>query len=271
MPWEQAAAKNSDCSTSKVDELLRTLKKAEDIVNWVKEASNDQTRWKELREVYECFRCESDPNKTAKQFPQLFSKGKVSLTAQTILALYLAAKKDLPIAKKLLDKLNERDNQHARHLRRRGFKIRSIRQNGETFYKLSSIQIGMAAQHRKTGHLGNFESIKAKYQNRCATCGAEEGKPHWNPYYAESGEPVRLQKGHMNPHHPLDEGNVIPQCQFCNKLYRNWLVFDVNGRVIGVASWQFVVKSLKEKYLQDEPPTEFLTWLRSKLDKLEEK
>ena len=39
-----------------------------------------------------------------------------------------------------------------------------------------------------------------------ATCGSEEGKPH---KHWENTKTV-LQKGHMNPLMPLEEGNIIP-------------------------------------------------------------
>lgn len=46
---------------------------------------------------------------------------------------------------------------------------------------------------------------------------------------------VKLQKGHMNPSEPLAAGNIIPQCQICNRGDRNRWIYDKTGRVIEVA------------------------------------
>jgi len=85
----------------------------------------------------------------------------------------------------------------------------------------------------------NWEKIKKKYGNRCATCGSEEGKPniHW------PNSLTQLQKSHKDPNKPLTSENIIPQCQFCNRAYRNYWVFDDKGRVRKLANPSIIMKS----------------------------
>lgn len=77
----------------------------------------------------------------------------------------------------------------------------------------------------------DWESIKAQYNHRCATCGSKEGEPniHW------PNTITKLQKSHMDPHRGLVLGNIIPQCQKCNRADRNNWVYDERGRVIKLA------------------------------------
>ncbi len=82
----------------------------------------------------------------------------------------------------------------------------------------------------------NWEEIKIKYGHRCATCGSQEGEPHlrW------TATKTRLQQGHMDPNRPLGPGNIIPQCEKCNRADRNRWVYDDKGRVIKLADPMFV-------------------------------
>lgn len=92
----------------------------------------------------------------------------------------------------------------------------------------------------KKGHrlneLSNWDEIKQKYGYRCATCGSQENMPHlhW------SGTKTVLQKGHMDPNKPLELGNIIPQCEKCNRADKNRWVYDEKGRVIKLADANFV-------------------------------
>ena len=88
----------------------------------------------------------------------------------------------------------------------------------------------------------NFDQLKITYDNRCATCGSQEGKPH----FLDPSKRTSLQQGHMNPHKALTLENSIPQCQLCNQVYQDDYVFDVKGRVIAVASAKPVLKADKE-------------------------
>ena len=87
-----------------------------------------------------------------------------------------------------------------------------------------------------------FESLKRQYGYCCATCGSEEGKPHkhWK------NTKTVLQKGHMNPLKPLEEGNIIPQCEKCNRADRNYWIYDKKGRVIAIANEKVIDKCSTE-------------------------
>jgi len=84
--------------------------------------------------------------------------------------------------------------------------------------------------------------IKAQYSYRCATCGSREGEPHFH----WSGTKTILQKSHKDPNKPLKSGNIIPQCQKCNRADRNRWVYDEKGRVIKLADPMFVKNFNKE-------------------------
>ncbi|XOB46495.1 MAG: hypothetical protein ACKKMV_03525 [Candidatus Nealsonbacteria bacterium] len=92
----------------------------------------------------------------------------------------------------------------------------------------------------KKGHrlvdTSDWKKIKAMYSYRCATCGSREGEPHFH----WSGTKTKLQKSHKNPNKPLIAGNIIPQCQKCNRADRNRWIYDNKGRVIKLAKPSFV-------------------------------
>lgn len=92
--------------------------------------------------------------------------------------------------------------------------------------------------HRIT-NTGNFEKLKTQYGYRCATCGSREGEPHFH----WSGTKTVLQKAHKDPNKPLESGNIIPQCQKCNRADRNRWVYDEKGRVIKLADPKFILNS----------------------------
>lgn len=68
----------------------------------------------------------------------------------------------------------------------------------------------------------DWDSLLDAYDHRCATCG-EKSKGS-------------LDKGHMDPRKPLEMGNIIPMCQDCNNWALDKFVFDIRGRVVGLAS-----------------------------------
>jgi hypothetical protein len=84
-----------------------------------------------------------------------------------------------------------------------------------------------------------WEQIKKEYNYRCATCGSEEGKANFH----YPGSITKLQKGHKDPSKPLAEGNIIPQCEKCNRPDRNYFVYDNKGRVIEIANPKVVLRS----------------------------
>ncbi|MDP3726281.1 MAG: hypothetical protein Q8R36_03740 [bacterium] len=88
----------------------------------------------------------------------------------------------------------------------------------------------------------NFHQLKAIYNNRCASCGSQEGKPH----LLERDKRTALQQGHMDPYKKLNLENSIPQCQVCNQVYKDDYVFDAKGRAIAVASPNPVLRAHKE-------------------------
>lgn len=125
------------------------------------------------------------------------------------------------------------DVQQARHLaKQKGFWIESgTRGDGNlkpNEYMLVSIEETYPGWNgRREAFQGNFEQLKAEYDFRCATCGSKEGEPQFH----NKGLTTRLQQGHMDPRIRTLENNTIPQCGECNRAYRDWFVFDRNGRV----------------------------------------
>ncbi|GIV05949.1 MAG: hypothetical protein KatS3mg016_1524 [Fimbriimonadales bacterium] len=115
----------------------------------------------------------------------------------------------------------------------------------------------------------DLEAIKERYKFRCATCGSKEGEP--NLRYPRVR--TELQMAHRNPKQPLTGGNLIPQCQFCNRADRNYWVYDERGRVVGVADPKPIQKSIREGYL-DRQQVELLYrylqhWLQQEAQKRE--
>ena len=94
-----------------------------------------------------------------------------------------------------------------------------------------------------------WESMKKKYEYRCACCGSKEGEPH--RYWKNTI--TKLQKGHMDPRKPLEPDNIIPQCEKCNRPDRNYWVYDEYGRVTNIASATIIDKcsdELKEEIFE---------------------
>lgn len=126
-------------------------------------------------------------------------------------------------------------DQQVRHLKRDGWNIEQAG-NGEHILRdpYTPSQSFINAQARRQGRISadDFESLIKVFGNRCATCGGVQGEP--DPRYG--GDVIKLQKGHQNPHLPDDLSNTIPQCQFCNRAYKDDYVFDEKGRVRAVAN-----------------------------------
>lgn len=125
-------------------------------------------------------------------------------------------------------------DQQVRHLKRDGWYIgpKAGRHKLDP-YRVSQEFQNANARRRKRLTGGNFDSIKQAFSGRCATCGAQEGRP--DPRYGD--DIVKLQQGHRDPHEAGDDpNNIIPQCQFCNRSYRSDFVFDERGRAHAVAA-----------------------------------
>jgi hypothetical protein len=101
---------------------------------------------------------------------------------------------------------------------------------GNLAYRLVSVEEpspGWIPVKRTQGlNVADWDALKAEYDYCCASCGAKENEPH---RYHERN--VTLEKGHMDPRKDMSTGNIIPQCNFCNKHYSNKAVFDRYGRV----------------------------------------
>ena len=140
---------------------------------------------------------------------------------------------------------NTNDVQQARHLGAQsgwwivaGGRDNIVLKVGLGFYQLYTLEKPYPSftHGHRIQQTGNWKKIKAKYHFRCATCGSEEGKPHLHWLATKT----ILQKGHMDPNKPLAVGNIIPQCQKCNRGDRNRWVYDDKGRVIKLANPQVI-------------------------------
>lgn len=107
----------------------------------------------------------------------------------------------------------------------RGDKSESLKPNE---YKLVSLRFTYPGwTQRRSTSPANFDSLKALYGGRCATCGSKEGEQNFvNPAVV-----TKLERGHIDPRLDLTDENSIPQCRECNKAYRDWFIFDNRGRV----------------------------------------
>ncbi len=125
-------------------------------------------------------------------------------------------------------------DQQVRHLKRDGWEIGTVKGK----HKLDPTRVSEPFLRRSTRHnmrlkATSFSEIKNIFGGRCATCGAYEGEP--DPRYG--GENVKLQQGHKDPCAAGDDyHNIIPQCQFCNRAYRDDYEFDDRGRVHAVVN-----------------------------------
>jgi len=113
--------------------------------------------------------------------------------------------------------------------------VLNIKRGSYQLYTLEQPYPGFKKGHR-VADTDDWGKIKAKYNCRCATCGSLEGKPH---FHWPATKTV-LQKSHMDPNKPLIAGNIIPQCQKCNRGDRNRWVYDDKGRVIKLANPQVI-------------------------------
>ena len=92
---------------------------------------------------------------------------------------------------------------------------------------------------------GDWTSIKQAYDHRCVCCGSQEGRPN----HKKPGTMTVLEQGHMDPNLPLGPGNIIPQCQVCNKPYRDNVVFTSEGYVWALGNTTLVERSDRDVQL----------------------
>ena len=135
-------------------------------------------------------------------------------------------------------------DQQVRHLKRDGWNVEA---DGKGRHRLTDPFIPHPEEMKRLLRAKNrlsaqsFGDVKSAYGFMCATCGAREGEPH-----RHYDEVVKLQQGHCDPSKPLDNDNTIPQCQFCNRAYRDDFVFDNDGRVKTIASAKPVLRASKQ-------------------------
>jgi len=186
------------------------------------------------------------------KLPSLYEKnGKFTKNALSLVYLSLDYPNTKPISKTEITHFvrsyypNVNDVQQPRHLGAqdgwwiiaggRDNIVIDVKRGYYQLYTLEQPYPGFKKGHRIID-VGNWEKLKAQYGYRCATCGSREGEPnfHW------PGTKTKVQKAHMDPNKPLKKGNIIPQCQKCNRADRNRWVYDNKGRVIKLAYANFV-------------------------------
>ena len=139
-------------------------------------------------------------------------------------------------------------DQQVRHLKRDGWYLIS---DGKGGHRLNPYEVSpefLQDQHRLSSILSakDFEEIKKAFNYTCASCGSREGDSSWR----YGNDEVELHKGHKDPEKSMDNKNIIPQCQFCNRAYKDDFTFDDKGRVRSIASINPVVRasdSVKKK------------------------
>ena len=171
--------------------------------------------------------------------------------------------KDEDVHKDKISQICQRDNpgsggdQQVRHRKRQGWNIISDGKGNHRLDPYKPSPEWETDKKRRHGRLNakNFDDLKSVYDNRCATCGTKEGEPSIR--YGE--DKVVLQQGHMDPSQSAtDIKNIIPQCQYCNRAYRNLYVFDDKGRVSAIADIEPVRKASKNVQLK------IYEWLKNK-------
>lgn len=211
--------------------------------------------YSELKERYEKYL-----KKFGVSLPRL--KIKDNYTKDALVLIYLYSNFQKPVSKEdltnFLGEYGERPNdvQQARHLgQQKGWYIisgqRRDKECEEYNVKPGEYALISVEKHypnftnlKRTDNLSGdeWEFLKKQYNYRCATCGSVEGEP--NIHYPNIT--TQLQKGHKDPNKSLELGNIIPQCDQCNRQDRNNFVYNDKGRVIKIANPQFVLCSDKK-------------------------
>ena len=205
-----------------------------------------------------CFYHKKYLNKYGVKLPKLCdAEGKFTKDALVLIYLYCGYPNTRVVTKKELTKFvrsyypDTNDVQQARHLGAqsgwwivaggRDNIVCNLKRGSYKLHKLEEPYPGFTKGHRISA-TDDWDEIKKKYNFRCATCGSLENEPHF--HWPETK--TVLQKAHMDPNKPLIAGNIIPQCQKCNRADRNRWVYDDKGRVIKLADPNFVRSFSKE-------------------------
>ncbi|MBI3335101.1 MAG: hypothetical protein HY001_01210 [Candidatus Portnoybacteria bacterium] len=189
-------------------------------------------------------------------------KGQKGFTKDALILVYLARgyPKTQKVSKTELTQFirtfypQVNDVQQARHLgAQKGWYIAAGGRDNQVVhlkrgeYQLITLERPYPAFHgHRVSQMGTWEDLKVGYNYRCVTCGSKEGEPniHWPPTV------TKLQKAHKDPNKPLITGNMIPQCQKCNRADRNNWVYDERGRVIKLANPNVIKRSDKKVRLK---------------------
>lgn len=218
-------------------------------------SDNLQIAWLDIREIHQKF--------LLKHEVKIPNTDKYSTYSKSIWLSVLHYYFGQYVNKNVISDICKRDypelahDQQVRHLKRDGWCLDS---DGRGNHKLDPYRCSpewINEQVRRKGRLAaaSFQEMKLIYGNCCATCGAKEGQP--DPRYGS--ETVYLQQAHQDPKKPSkDPENIIPQCQFCNKTYKDDFVFDNKGRVKAVASTK-AVRSASETVQREN-----YEWLKKK-------
>ena len=127
-----------------------------------------------------------------------------------------------------------KDLQSLRHLGKQdGYNIlqhgaahkgRKLKRGEYVLLNLTEVNPYYDYRRRDEGRL-DFESVKRRYDHSCATCGSVEGEMH-----RYNNVVTLLEKGHKDPALSMNNDNIIPQCQVCNKIAKDDWIFDDYGR-----------------------------------------
>jgi hypothetical protein len=122
------------------------------------------------------------------------------------------------------------DLQAPRHLGASGW---NIEQDFKGNYKLVTVAAVADSwiPNKRTTNISpiDFKSLKIKFNNECASCGSKEGTPH-----RHTNKITKLERGHKDPELDLTLDNMIPQCNYCNKRYKDRFKFDNYGMIVAV-------------------------------------
>jgi len=117
------------------------------------------------------------------------------------------------------------DLQAPRHLSAKGW---FVEQDYRGNYKLVSVKETFPKwiPEKRTTNIASdsWNELKEKYNNECATCGSKEGEPH-----RHTNKKTKLERGHKDPDLDLKLDNMIPQCNYCNKRFKDTYKFDNYG------------------------------------------
>lgn len=136
-------------------------------------------------------------------------------------------------------------DQQARHLSYAGWDVRgSGRSKGkhkgtlvaQGHYVLITLEhpntkfISKALKRQGRAAAKDWSELVAAYGDKCACCGKEQ-------------DPDLFEKGHKDPRKGQEIDNLIPQCGDCNVWASDRFIFNDDGRIIGLASHEFVLQS----------------------------